>query len=294
MPRRRMIDPFFWNDRKVGKLSRDGRSLIIGCVGQADDDGRLQADPAFLKSAIYKYDDDLDATAVKELRDKCLSQMSTWPLTHPYRMVLYQSSDEEYIFFPSWNATNRPSHPTKSQLPPPPPESLPIFSGTNPEELPKASALGQSSQGKVSIGQVSAVQEDFARISDSETDLTDLLTTTLTENISAGQARAAESGELTQESHATLAGAWGVPVLREFWAQLVGKIPTAIFDGGREALKKYPVEVVAKAFVKASRYKGGKHQSWKYIQTIIDEEVEKRGIERNRSLPVKAGPPVAG
>ncbi|GAH46243.1 unnamed protein product, partial [marine sediment metagenome] len=29
-------------------------------------------------------------------------------------------------------------------------------------------------------------------------------------------------------------------------------------------------------------YKGGKHKSWKYIQTIIDEETEKRP-ERIRS-----------
>ncbi len=281
MPRRRMIDPFFWNDRKVGKLSRDGRSLIVGCVGQADDDGRLQADPAFLKSSIYKYDDDLDSTAVKELRDKCLSEMATWPPTHPYRMVLYQSSDEEYIFFPNWNATNRPSHPSKSQLPPPPLESLPIFSGTTPEELSKPSALGQVSQVKVSIGQVSAVQEDFTKFLDSEKDLTDFLTTTLAKYISAGrvQVLAAEGGrELPAETEATVRMNWGSPVLKKCWEDGVGeKIPNAIFDGARKALKQYPLEVVAKAFAKGVRYKGGKHKSWKYIQTIIDEEVEKRG-----------------
>ncbi len=287
MPRRRMIDPFFWNDRKVGKLSRDVRSLIFGCVGQADDDGRLQADPAFLKSAIFKYDDDLDTAAVKELRDNCLSEMLTWPPTHPYRMVLYQSSDEEYIFFPNWNATNRPSHPTKSQLPAPSPELLPIFSSASPENSTRPSALGQVSQVKGSIGQVSAVQEDFARVSDSETDLTDLLMTTMTKNISAGRAQAAvglEGQPLPPETEATVRANWGIQVFKKCWKDGVGgDMPTAIFEGASKALRQYPLEVVAKAFAKGVRYKGGKHKSWKYIQTILDEEMEKRGIERNRS-----------
>jgi len=52
---------------------------------------------------------------------------------------------------------------------------------------------------------------------------------------------------------------------------------TEIFMGGLEALKKYPVPIVAKAFVKAGRYHGGKHGRWKYIQTIIDEEAQKGG-----------------
>ena len=257
MPRRRMIDPFFWNDRKVGKLSRDGRSLIVGCVGQADDDGRLQADPAFLKSAIYKYDDDLDSTAVKELRDKCLSEMSTWPPTHPYRMVLYQSSDEEYIFFPNWNATNRPSHPSKSQLPPPPLESLPIFSSTTPEELPKASALGQVSQVKVRLGQVSAVQEDFRNYLDSERDLTDFLTTTLTDYMPRGPTAA-------------------VDVLYKLWEQAIGQtMPQAIFELTFDAVRKYPVPVLARSYAKLVKYKGGKTGSWKYLDKILKEQMEK-------------------
>jgi len=82
-----MVDPFFWNDRKVGKLSRDERSLIVGCVGHADDEGRLEADPAYLKAMIFKYDEDLDSAVVKKLRDSCLSKMQSWPPNHPYRMV---------------------------------------------------------------------------------------------------------------------------------------------------------------------------------------------------------------
>ncbi len=288
-----MIDPFFWNDRKIGKLSRDERSLIVGCVGQADDDGRLQADSSFLKAAIYKYDDDLDSTAVKELRDNCLSEMEAWPSTHPYRMVIYHSSEEEYIFFPNWNATNRPSHPSKSQLPSPPPESLPLFSGESPEviqspsvdtheSVESPSVLGQVSQVKVSIGQGSAVREDFSKYFNNNSDLTDFLTKTLTNYMSSGRAavQRAPPGieQASPEKEAARAAQWGMPVLEKFWQQAVGgNLPGTIWQGAYNALQKFPVEVVAIAFIKAGRYQGGKHKSWKYIQTIIEEEMAKKG-----------------
>ena len=288
MPRRRMIDPFFYNDPKVGKVSRDERSLIVGCICQADDDGRLQGDPAFLKSQIFKYDKDLDDAAVQTLRDSFLAQMKSWPVNHPYRILLYSNSGEEYIFFPNWAATNKPSHPTKSQLPPPPPESLPIFSGAPQESVeksareapePLAPRSGQSSQGKVSIGQVSAVQEDFAKSLDSDIELTDLLTTTLTKTISAGRAAAQTSlgaEALSPEQESTIKSQWGIQALKKCWQDGVGgDMPQAIFEGASKALKQYPLKVVAKAFAKGVRYKGGKHKSWKYFQTIIDEEMER-------------------
>lgn len=294
MPRRRMIGPDFWTERKIGYLTRDERGFIVGCIGQADDEGRLQADPAFLKAQIYKYDDDLDSAAVRALRDSCLVKMQTWPTIHPYRMTSYVNSDEEYIFFPNWDATNRPSHPSKSQLPPPPPESLPIFSSATPEaitkdsrESPSQSSLGQSSQGKVSIGQVSAVQEDFTKFLDSESDLTDFLRRTLEKTISAGRGRAladgggldgAAPGGLTPDTEAKVRMNFGMPVLKKCWKDGVGTdMPVPIFNGARQALKQYPLDIVAIAFAKGVRYKGGKYKSWKYFQTIIDEEMEKRG-----------------
>ena len=282
MPRRRMVDPFFYTDPKVGKISRDERSLIVGCVCQADDEGRLQGDPAFLKSQIFKYDKDLDDTAVQELRDSCLAKMQPWPKNHPYRMLLYINSDEEYIFFPNWGATNRPSHPTKSQIPSPPPELLPLFSSETPEQGAKSSALGQVSQVKVSIGQVSVVQEDFANLNESE--LTDQLTTTLTKNISAGRAAAqvAQGGELSPEQESTIKSRWGLEVLKKCWQDCIReKMPDAIMEGAGKALRQYSVDFVARVFAKGLPYKGGKHKSWNYFQTIIDEELEKHPA-RNR------------
>ena len=74
---------------------------------------------------------------------------------------------------------------------------------------------------------------------------------------------------------------WGVMVLEKFWTQAVGKMPTELFMGAIKALKEYPLEVVARAFVKAGHYQGGKYKKWKYIQTIIDEEIGKQSHGRS-------------
>ncbi len=170
MPRRRMIGPDFWNDHHVGTLSRDERVFLLGCVGNADDEGRLIGHAAYLKAGIFMYDDDLTTTQVQEMKQGCLDKMASWPITHPYRLTPYQNSNEEYLFFPNWGEHQKPSHPAKSKLPAPSLETLPIFSQQSHEEVPKDSRespsqdrLGQSSLGKVSLGKVSAVPEDFTR-----------------------------------------------------------------------------------------------------------------------------------
>ncbi|GAI89517.1 unnamed protein product, partial [marine sediment metagenome] len=84
MPRRRMVDPLFWDDHYIATLTRDERILVLGCTGNADDEGRLKAHPAYLKASIFMYDDDLDASDVEKLRDSCLTKMKPWPNTHPY------------------------------------------------------------------------------------------------------------------------------------------------------------------------------------------------------------------
>ncbi len=264
MPRRRMISPEFWTDRKIGYLTRDERGFIVGCIGQADDEGRLQADPAFLKAEIYKYDDDLDSAAVKELRDSCLAKMKTWPTNHPYLITSYVNSDEEYIFFSNWDDIQKPSHPTKSKLPAPPLELLPLFSSATPEivvppsrESPSQSSLGQSSLGKVSVVKSSAVQEDFTKFLDSEKDLTDFLTTTL-------------------EKYMPRGPTWAVEVLQQLWTQALGKrLGGTALELTLKVVKMYPVPVLARAYVKAVKYQGGKYDTAKYLDKILKEQMEK-------------------
>lgn len=56
MARIRTIKPKFWDDIKIGRLSRDARLLYIGLWTFADDLGVVIADPVWLKSKIFPYD----------------------------------------------------------------------------------------------------------------------------------------------------------------------------------------------------------------------------------------------
>lgn len=283
MPRRRLLDPSFTDDIEVAQLTRDERLFLLGCLRNADDDGRLMANPAFLKAEIFMYDDDIDLKQMRQIKESTLQKMQGWRQDNIWRLVPYQNSDLEYLYFPNWFQFNKPSHPTASKLPAPP-EALPHPSGVSPAPLPNttraapeaiesASALSQVSLSQDRLGKVREVQEDFRSFSDNKNDLTDFLTKTLTSYMSARGERGPP-----EEMTPARAAQWGMLVLERFWEQLVGgKLPGLVWHGAYNALQNYPAEVVAKAFVKASPYKGGKHKSWKYVETIIKEEMEKRG-----------------
>lgn len=270
MPRRRMIDPDFWKDHCIAALTRDERLFLIGCMNNADDDGRLEGHAAYLKAAIFMYDNDLPTTKVGGIKDSCLQKMATWPNNHQYKILPYQNSGENYLFFPNWASQQKPSHPTKSKLPAPPPELLPIFSSVpqenitkTPGESPSQVSLGQSSLGKVSIGKGSGVEEDFTQFLDSEKDLTDFLTTTL-------------------KIYAPRGPAWMLEVLQKLWAQAIGeRMGGAAFEVTLAAVKEYPPPVLAIAYAKAVKYKGGKYDTAKYLTKILKEKAEEH--MRNRS-----------
>jgi hypothetical protein len=52
-----MIHPSIWQSETVASLSRDQRLLFIGLFSTADDQGRLRAHPALIRSTIFPYDD---------------------------------------------------------------------------------------------------------------------------------------------------------------------------------------------------------------------------------------------
>lgn len=56
MARIRTIKPKFWDDVKIGKLSRDARLLYIGMWNFCDDLGVIIAEPIWLKSKIFPFD----------------------------------------------------------------------------------------------------------------------------------------------------------------------------------------------------------------------------------------------
>jgi len=112
MPRRRMITPDLWTDSKLAKASRDERLLFIGLFSNADDEGRIMANPAYLKSIIFPYDSDITPDRIKEMRDH-LAQVNP-------NILLYQNSGEEFIQLKQWPCHQKPRYPKPSRLPPPP------------------------------------------------------------------------------------------------------------------------------------------------------------------------------
>ena len=189
---------------------------------------------------------------------------------------LYNVNGDDYLAFLQWRRYQKPSHPQPSKIPQPDGTELQeSFTEQNANQsLVGQVRSGQSSQGKDSIGKVSAVQGDFKEFFGNENDLTDCLTTALTENISAGRARAGTQEGMNQDTSVRMN--WGIQILKKCWKDCLGEeMPTAIFEGARHALRDIPIPIVAKAFAKAMSYQCGKHKSWKYIQKIIDEEMRK-------------------
>jgi len=55
MARKRTIEPNIWQDEDFGMLSPIAQLIYIGCITQADDDGRLIGHPSVLRSTIFPY-----------------------------------------------------------------------------------------------------------------------------------------------------------------------------------------------------------------------------------------------
>lgn len=66
MARKRMIDPTFWTDEKLGTLTALTRLLFMGLISNADDEGRLPGHPALVKSQIFPYDVDITVQNVSD------------------------------------------------------------------------------------------------------------------------------------------------------------------------------------------------------------------------------------
>lgn len=111
MARRRWIDPSFWDDLAIAKLKPIERLFFIGCFSNADDEGRLIGNPAYLRATIFKYDD-MSLEEVTEIRDHAVAMTTN--------LILYHANDEEYLAFRMWSKHQKPNYPKVSQHPVPP------------------------------------------------------------------------------------------------------------------------------------------------------------------------------
>lgn len=126
MARQRFIHPDIWNDKKIGKLSFAERLFFIGCFSNADDEGRMLGDPAYLRAIIFKYDD-MTLDEVKKIRDNVLLNCKN--------LILYVIDGDEYLHFSKWKEYQKPKYPTPSKIPIPP-ERLGEDSGNGSGNVP--------------------------------------------------------------------------------------------------------------------------------------------------------------
>jgi hypothetical protein len=87
----RSVKPEFFADQEITLLSRDIRLLYIGLWGLADEHGRLQGDPRYVKGQLFAYDDDLTAGDIEKMLD-CLIEAGK---AHRYRV-----RNAVYLFLP--------------------------------------------------------------------------------------------------------------------------------------------------------------------------------------------------
>lgn len=107
MARKRMIDPNFWTDEKLGECTIQERLLFIGLISNADDDGYGRANPKLLKSLIFPYDD-LRASDL----EKWLSKLGVLNM-----IVLFKYNGQTYYNIPNFLRYQTINKPTKSILP---------------------------------------------------------------------------------------------------------------------------------------------------------------------------------
>jgi hypothetical protein len=75
-----MIRPEFWSDEKIGSLTHLQRLLFVGMWNFADDEGLIRANPLYLRSTIFPYDDLKEKdilTAIETLKQNNLIYLYT-------------------------------------------------------------------------------------------------------------------------------------------------------------------------------------------------------------------------
>lgn len=107
MATRRMIDPQFWQSETVGRWTFRQRLLFIGLFSNADDQGRLRAHPALIRSTIFPYDD----IPLDEITSDLKALTSS--------IILYQIEGHDYCQIAGWWKYQSPQWAYPSKIPPP-------------------------------------------------------------------------------------------------------------------------------------------------------------------------------
>lgn len=109
MARKRMIDPALWLSEDFSKLSIMARLVWIGLISQADDEGRGRANPVYIKSTLFAYDEDMGLSKITKALNEIMNVMS---------ISVYEVDGKRYYQLDNWDKFQTINRPTPSQIPP--------------------------------------------------------------------------------------------------------------------------------------------------------------------------------
>jgi hypothetical protein len=131
MARKRMLHPGIWTNIQVTRLSVLQRLLYIGLISNADDEGRLNGEPLYIKGIVFPHDQITEGAIEDQL--KAIAKQSL--------IVRYRVAGKKYIWLPSWLKYQRIRKDifNPSLFPPPPgcnePVTSPLHTSNEPVTL---------------------------------------------------------------------------------------------------------------------------------------------------------------
>lgn len=108
MARKRMIDPNIWQSEDFGKLSLLAKIVFIGLFSLADDEGRGRANPVYLKSSLFPYEESMRSADIAKTLFEISSNMS---------VIFYSYDGSDYYSLYNWNDWQKIDKPSESKLP---------------------------------------------------------------------------------------------------------------------------------------------------------------------------------
>ena len=126
-----MLDPGIWEDEHFGKLSDKAKILFIACISNADDEGRLSANPANLRAMAFRFEE----KSIQNIKKLCEEISANLKNFHHYNI-----DGSEYIQLTKWN-----DYQTQRE------ERI------RPSKYPKPTIMGQASgKCQANVGELSA------------------------------------------------------------------------------------------------------------------------------------------
>ena len=145
-----MIYSKIWASVQFGNLSNNAKLLYIGTITLADDEGKLNGNPSYLRGQIFPYDEKITVAEIKGF----LKEMTSQNL-----ITYYEVEGTEYIKHPNWEVYQklRKDRMRESEIP----DVNQVSTKSQPDDVQSA-PQGKVSKDKVREGKVIAESSDSA------------------------------------------------------------------------------------------------------------------------------------